>query len=167
MKNRQAEMESNTAKKEVSSVLEVFIKALKKKRRKYELVNDGNRVIFSKKKKTFFADLDLEDDFVTIYFLHNFLINLADETKLSVLRKAINASNRICGVTSYYDKKEADDNIIVLSKGTINFVLDNPNFELEIEMILDDCLSAQYVVKELMKKKPSHKTKQGFREIIP
>lgn len=132
---------------------ELFLKALKKKRFKFELVKDGNRVIFTKKKKTFFADLDSKEDFVIINFLHNIYINMEDEPKLSMLRKAVNATNIMCSVTTIYDKNEEDDLIFVLSKGTINFVIDNPNFEMELEMVLNDCLAAQYLMKGFMKKK--------------
>lgn len=144
---------TENANNEVNMTKELFLKALKKKRWKYELVKDGERVIFTKKKKTFFADLGSEEDFVIINFLHNIYINMEDEPKLLMLRKAVNATNIICSVTTIYDKNEEDDLIFVLSKGTINFVIDNPNFEMELEMVLNDCLAAQYLMKGFMKKK--------------
>lgn len=162
VKKRMVELEERKA-----QVQEMFIKALKKKRWRYELVNDGNRVIFTKKNKNFFADFGYDEDSIFVYSLHKIYINMEDETKLSVLRKAINATNIICSVTTYYDKDKDGDNIIVLSKGIINFVIDNPNFEVELAIILEDCLAAQYVVKEYMKKKTIHTTKQGFHVIVP
>ena len=147
VKERMVELEEIKA-----QVQEIFIKALKKKRWRYELVNDGNRVIFTKKNKNYFADFGYDEDSIFVYSLHKIYINMEDEAKLSVLRKAINATNIICSVTTYYDKDKDGDNIIVLSKDVINFVIDNPNFEMELAIILEDCLAAQYVVKEFMKK---------------
>lgn len=148
---------TENANNDVNMTKDLFLKALKKKRFKFELVKDGGRVIFTKKKKTFFADLDSEEDFVIIHFLHDIYINMEDEPKLSMLRKAVNATNVMCSVTTIYDKNEEDDLIFVLSKGTINFVIDNPNFEMELEMVLNDCLAAQYLMKGFMKKKNQRK----------
>jgi hypothetical protein len=134
------------------STLEVFLKALKKKHWKYELINDGNRIVFTKRKNTFFADRDSEDDFVIIYFLHNIYINMEDDSRLSLLKRAVNFTNTFCGVTTYYDNNESEDIVFVMSRKTIYFVTENPNFEIELEMVLQDCLAAQFLMKGFIKK---------------
>ena len=156
VKRRMVEIEKGNA-----HVQEVFLKTLKSRRYKYELGKDQNVFYIKYKRKIFRADLYCEENAVEIAFIHGICVDKEDVAKLSRLKEAINATNIICGVTTFYDKKKDDNNIVVLSKGIINFVLDNPNFEMELGMILNDCLSAQYVVKEFMKKNKRKKLDNG------
>ena len=147
--------------KEEASVLDAFCKVLKKRHIKYEVGENretadfSNREIvdFSYKRRKFIADLDCEDDFIFIFFIHNIVVNEEDEVSLSELKKVINATNQLCCVNTYYKKTEETSDILVFSKATFHFVLENPNFAIELFMALSECLNAQYIIKEYLKKK--------------
>ena len=147
-KSRLAQLESD-----IAHVNEVFIKTLKKRRIKYELGDDKDVFFFNYNRKRFRAELDCESDFVIIYFIHDIFINKEDEAKLSRLGKAVNETNKICRVNTIYEENEEDDYFFVLSSAMIYFVSENPNFEIEFRMALESCLTARYVVNELMKRR--------------
>ena len=127
-----------------------FYDKLKRRRLKFEVF--GEAVTFSYRRRKFLADLDFEDEFVCLTFLHNTVVNKEDEAKLARLRKAVNAANRICRVNSYYDEDDSEV-VFVLSHAAIMFVIDNPHFESELMMDLENCLSAQRIVNGVMKRK--------------
>ena len=147
-KSRLAQLESDMA-----HVYEVFIKTLKKKRIKYELGDDKDIFFFTYNRKRFRAELDCESDFVIINFIHDIFINKEDGAKLSRLGKAVNETNKICRVNTFYEENEEDGYFFVLSSATILFVSENPNFEIEFKMALESCLTARYVVNGLMKRR--------------
>ena len=147
-KSRLAQLESDMA-----HVNEVFIKTLKKRRIKYELGDDKDVFFFNYNRKRFRAELDCESDFVIIHFLHDIFINKEDEAKLLRLGKAVNETNKICRVNTIYEENEEDGYFFVVSSATILFVSENPNFEMEFKMALESCLTARYVVNELMKRR--------------
>ena len=147
-RSRLAQLENDMA-----HVYEVFIKTLKKRRIKYELGDEKDIFYFIYNRKRFRAELDCEYDFVTIHFLHDIFINKEDEAKLSRLGKAVNETNKICRVNTIYEENEEDDYFFVLSSAMIYFVSENPNFEIEFRMALESCLTARYVVNELMKRR--------------
>ena len=99
-------MEQNSCDAQGEAVMERFLKTLRKKRLKYHFAEIENRVCFKKQGMSFFADVDCEEDFVTIYMLHNVLIDMEDEKSLSMMRKAVNATNSLCNITTYYDKDD-------------------------------------------------------------
>ena len=146
-------VEQNGSNAQGQAVMEVFLKALRKKRLKYNYAAElENRICFKKQRMSFVADVDCEDNFVIIYMLHNILIDLKDEKSLSMLRKAINATNGLCNVTTYYDKDDEVGVTIVLTKSIIHFVVDNPNFKMELGIALETCLGAQHLLRELLKR---------------
>jgi hypothetical protein len=146
-------VERKSAKEDMPDVLKVFLKALKKHRLKYEV--GGDTVRFTYRRRHFFARLDFEEDFIIIDFFHKTIVDKEDEVKLSMLRKAINATNRVCSVNTFYEGEDDNsiDFIYVKSHFCINFVVNNPNFELELRIALDDFFNAQYIMKGLMKRK--------------
>lgn len=148
--------------------MSIFVKIMKKRHRKYEL--DGNFVKFIYNRKPFLADIDCEDDFVTIMFLHHIFIDKEDEAKFARLRYAVNRTNVICSVNTFYDENETTGDLVVLSRYTLSFITENPNFEMELSMALDDCIIADDVVKGLMKR-PYNKRKklkcQSLQGIVP
>ena len=147
-KSRLAQLESDMV-----HVNEAFIKTLKKRRIKYELGDDKDEFYFTYNRRRFRAELDCESDFVIIHFLHDIFINKEDEAKLLRLGKAVNETNKICRVNTIYEENEEDDYFFVLSSAMIYFVSENPNFEIEFRMALESCLTARYVVNELMKRR--------------
>ena len=147
-KSRLAQLESDMV-----HVNEAFIKTLKKRRIKYELGDDKDEFYFTYNRRRFRAELDCESDFVIIHFLHDIFINKEDEAKLLRLGKAVNETNKICRVNTIYEENEEDGYFFVVSSATILFVSENPNFEMEFKMALESCLTARYVVNELMKRR--------------
>ena len=145
-----AKQDRKNTEKNAPLTMKVFLKALKKRRLKYEL-ND-HRVVFTYMRNKFLADLDFEENFVIIDFFHNIFIDKDDEAKLNQLRKVCNATNKVCRVNTFYEWEEDDeiDFVYVKSHYTIPFVAQNPNFEMELYMILSNFLSAQHLVKNLM-----------------
>lgn len=155
-KKRLAELESLEKKENIQTATrEVFLKALKKRRLKFELTDDGETIIFFFNRRRFYAYIDCEDDFVILFFAHNILINEENEAKLSKLKRVINATNKICNVNTVYDMIEETGHLYVFSKTFLHFVSENPNFMIELFMALEDCLTAQYLTKVLMKRKDS------------
>ena len=153
VKKRMAEIEQ-----EMTHVSEVFIKALKKRRCKYEL-EDDNKVHFTYSRKKFYAELDLEYDYVSIYFIHDIHVNKEDKSKLSRLISAVNDTNRIGGETTYYCENTDTGNVFVVSSSILNFISHNPNFEMEFGMALEGCLISRDTVKTFMKRKYNKRNK--------
>ena len=146
-------VEQNGSDAQGQAVMEVFLKALRKKRLKYNYAAElENRICFNKHGMSFIADVDCEDNYVIICMMHKIMIDLKDEKSLSMLRKAINATNHLCNVTTYYDKDDEVGVAIVLTKSIIHFVVDNPNFEMELGLTLETCLGAKYLLREFMKR---------------
>ena len=135
----------------------VFIKALKKVRCKYE--QEGDEVYFTYHRKVFHAKLDCEEDFVIIMFLHDIHVDKEDIAKVSRLERAINGTNIICHVNTFYDENKITGNIIVGSQSTLFFITQNPNFETELGLTLNDCFTANSLVKALMKRKYNKREK--------
>lgn len=154
-KSRLTEIENN-----MINVRKVFLRALKRKHIKYEFEDDENRINFTYNRKRFHADLDCEEDFVIIYYIHDILVNKEDEAKITRLEKAVNESNKICGVSTFYEENEDSGYFYVVSSTIINFISQNPNFGMELGISLSSCLSSRYLIKELMKRK-RHKRKQS------
>lgn len=154
-KSRLTEIENN-----MINVRKVFLKALKRKHIKYDLEDDENKINFTYNRKRFHADLDCEEDFVIIYYIHDILVNKEDEAKITRLEKAVNESNKICGVSTFYEENEDSGYFYVVSSTIINFISQNPNFGMELGISLSSCLSSRYLIKELMKRK-RHKRKQS------
>ena len=157
-KNRPLELERSNVEIGTNRVLEVFIKALKKRRCKYELM-DGDRINFTYHRKKFHAEIDCEDDFVYIYFIHDIFISKEDEMKLLRLGKAVNETNKICRVNTFYEESKDTDFYFVVSTTTLFFVSQNPNFGMELGMALENCLAAQYLMKGFMKRKYNKRKK--------
>ena len=159
VKNRLSELEVDA-----SRVLEVFIKALKKRRCKYEL-RDNGKINFTYHRKIFHAELDCEDDFVCIYFIHDIYIDKEDKNRLIRLGKAVNETNKICNVNTFYEddrvinSSETPNYYFVVSTTALHFVYQNPNFGMELGMVLEDFLDAQYLVKGFMKRKYNRRKK--------
>lgn len=153
-KSRLTEIENN-----MINVRKVFLNALKRKHIKYELEDDENRFNFAYHRKRFHAELDCEDDFVSIYFLHDIFISKEDETRLLRLGKAANETNKICHVNTFYEESENSDHFYVVSTTIINFVSQNPNFGMELGIALEDFLDAQYLMKGFMKRKYNRRKK--------
>ncbi len=154
-KSRLTEIENN-----MINVRKVFLKALKRKHIKYDLEDDENKINFTYNRKRFHADLDCEEDFVIIYYIHDILISKEDEAKITRLEKAVNESNKTCGVSTFYEENEDSGYFYVVSSTIINFISQNPNFGMELGISLSSCLSSRYLIKELMKRK-RHKRKQS------
>lgn len=158
-KNRLLELEADS-----NRVLEVFIKALKKRRCKYEL-GDAGKINFTYHRKKFHAELDCEDDFVSIFFIHDIFIDKEDETRLLRLGKAVNETNKICSVNTYYEddwedkSSEVPNFYFVVSATALFFVSQNPNFAMELGMVLEDFLAAEYLMKGFMKRKYNKRKK--------
>ena len=140
-KSRLAQLESDMA-----HVYEVFIKTLKKRRIKYELGEDQN---------VFFIKYEVE-----IVFIHDIFVDKEDTAKLSRLKETINETNKICGVSTFYEENEDSGYFYVVSSTIINFISQNPNFGMELGISLSSCLSSRYIIKELMKKR-RHKRKES------
>ena len=155
VKNRMAEVE-----KEMAHVQEVFLKTLKNRRYKYELGEDQNVFFIKHERQRFRADLYCEDNFVGITFIHDVFIDKEDTAKLSRLKEAVNETNKICGVSSFYEENEDSGYFYVVSTTIINFVSQNPNFGMELGISLSSCLSSRYLIKEMMKSK-RHKRKKS------
>lgn len=155
VKNRMAEVE-----KEMAHVQEVFLKTLKSRRYKYELGEDQNVFFIKYERQRFRAELCCEDDFVEIVFIHDIFVDKEDTAKLSRLKEAVNETNKICGVSTFYEVDEDSDCYYVVSTTFINFISQNPNFGMELGISLSSCLSSRYLIKELMKRK-RHKRKQS------
>lgn len=152
-----SKVEKKNSKEDMPDLMKVFLKALKKRRLKYEV--GGDTVSFTYRRKLFIANLDFEDEFIIINFLHKIFIDKDDDAKLSMLGKAINATNKVCSVNTYYEG-ECDNNvdfIYVKSHFCINFVVHNPNFESELRIALEDFYNAQYILKGLMKRRRTRK----------
>lgn len=153
-KKRLAELDSIEEKENIQTATrEVLLKALRKRRCKYELIEDDDKVIISYNRRKFCADICCEDDFIILFFTHNILIKEEDEAKLSKLKRVLNATNQICDVNTVYDRFEETGDIYVYSKTTIYYVSENPNFIHELYLALEGCLTAQYAVKVFMKRK--------------
>ena len=146
-KSRLLQLESDMA-----HVYEVFIKTLKKRRIKYELGEDKEKISFTYNRKRFWAELDCECDFVIIHSLHDIFIDKDDGDKLTRLRNAVNEINKICGVNTIYEEYEEEGYFFVISSATIFFISENPNFESEFNMTLQSCLTARDLLKRLMKR---------------
>ena len=155
VKNRMAEVE-----KEMAHVQEVFLKTLKNRRYKYELGEDQNVFFIKHERQRFRADLYCEDNFVGITFIHDVFIDKEDTAKLSRLKEAVNETNKICGVSTFYEENEDSGYFYVVSTTIINFVSQNPNFGMELGISLSSCLSSRYLIKEMMKSK-RHKRKKS------
>ena len=149
-----AQLESDMA-----HVNEVFIKTLKKRRIKYELDGDKDTFFFTYNRKRFRAELDCEEDFVIIMFLHDIHVDKEDTVKVSRLVRAVNGTNIICSVNTFYDENKSTGNIIVVSRSTLHFITQNPNFETELILTLNDCFTANSLVKALMKRKYNKRKK--------
>jgi hypothetical protein len=154
-KSRLAQLESDMA-----HVYEVFIKTLKKRRIKYELGEDQNVFFIKYERQRFRAELCCEDDFVEIVFIHDIFVDKEDTAKLSRLKEAVNETNKICGVSTFYEVDEDSDCYYVVSTTFIDFISQNPNFGMELGISLSSCLSSRYIIKELIKKR-RHKRKQS------
>jgi hypothetical protein len=154
-KSRLAQLESDMA-----HVYEMFIKTLKKRRIKYELGEDQNVFFIKYERQRFRAELCCEDDFVEIVFIHDIFVDKEDTAKLSRLKEAVNETNKICGVSTFYEVDEDSDCYYVVSTTFINFISQNPNFGMELGISLSSCLSSRYIIKELIKRK-RHKRKQS------
>jgi hypothetical protein len=154
-KSRLAQLESDMA-----HVYEMFIKTLKKRRIKYELGEDQNVFFIKYERQRFRAELCCEDDFVEIVFIHDIFVDKEDTAKLSRLKEAVNETNKICGVSTFYEVDEDSDCYYVVSTTFIDFISQNPNFGMELGISLSSCLSSRYIIKELMKRK-RHKRKQS------
>jgi hypothetical protein len=154
-KSRLAQLESDMA-----HVYEMFIKTLKKRRIKYELGEDQNVFFIKYERQRFRAELCCEDDFVEIVFIHDIFVDKEDTAKLSRLKEAVNETNKICGVSTFYEVDEDSDCYYVVSTTFIDFISQNPNFGMELGISLSSCLSSRYLIKELMKRK-RHKRKQS------
>jgi hypothetical protein len=155
VKNRMAEVE-----KEMAHVQEVFLKTLKSRRYKYELGEDQNVFFIKYERQRFRAELCCEDDFVEIVFIHDIFVDKEDTAKLSRLKETVNETNKICGVSTFYEENEDSGYFYVVSSTIINFISQNPNFGMELGISLSSCLSSRYLIKELMKRK-RHKRKQS------
>ena len=155
VKNRMAEVE-----KEMAHVQEVFLKTHKNRRYKYELGEDQNVFFIKHERQRFRADLYCEDNFVGITFIHDVFIDKEDTAKLSRLKEAVNETNKICGVSTFYEENEDSGYFYVVSTTIINFVSQNPNFGMELGISLSSCLSSRYLIKEMMKSK-RHKRKKS------
>ena len=159
-KSRLTEIENN-----MINVRKVFLNALKRKHIKYELEDDENRINFTYHRKKFHAELDCEDDFVCIYFIHDIYIDKEDNIRLMRLGKAVNETNKICNVNTFYedDRKfnscEDPNYYFVVSTTALHFVYQNPNFGMELGIALEDFLDAQYLVKGFMKRKYNKRKK--------
>lgn len=154
-KSRLAQLESDMA-----HVYEVFIKTLKKRRIKYELGEDQNVFFIKYERQRFRAELCCEDDFVEIVFIHDIFVDKEDTAKLSRLKETVNETNKICGVSTFYEENEDSGYFYVVSSTIINFISQNPNFGMELGISLSSCLSSRYIIKELMKKR-RHKRKES------
>lgn len=154
-KSRMIQLESDMA-----HVYEVFIKTLKKRRIKYELGEDQNVFFIKYERQRFRAELCCEDDFVEIVFIHDIFVDKEDTAKLSRLKEAVNETNKICGVSTFYEVDEDSDCYYVVSTTFINFISQNPNFGMELGISLSSCLSSRYIIKELIKKR-RHKRKES------
>lgn len=154
-KSRLAQLESDMV-----HVNEVFIKTLKKRRIKYELGEDQNVFFIKYERQRFRAELCCEDDFVEIVFIHDIFVDKEDTAKLSRLKEAVNETNKICGVSTFYEVDEDSGYFYVVSSTIINFISQNPNFGMELGISLSSCLSSRYIIKELMKKR-RHKRKES------
>ena len=153
-KSRLTEIENS-----MINVRKMFLKALKRKHIKYELEDDENRINFTYSRKRFHADLDCEEDFVIIYYIHDILISKEDEAKITRLAKAVNESNKICSVNTFYEERVNPEYVFVVSSKSHDFISQNPNFDIELLMTLSNCLSARDLVKSLMKRKHNKRTK--------
>ena len=154
-KSRLAQLENDMA-----HVYEVFIKTLKKRRIKYELGEDQNVFFIKYERQRFRAELCCEDDFVEIVFIHDIFVDKEDTAKLSRLKETVNETNKICGVSTFYEENEDSGYFYVVSSTIINFISQNPNFGMELGISLSSCLSSRYIIKELMKKR-RHKRKES------
>ena len=154
-KSRLAQLESDMA-----HVYEVFIKTLKKRRIKYEIGEDQNVFFIKYERQRFRAELCCEDDFVEIVFIHDIFVDKEDTAKLSRLKETVNETNKICGVSTFYEENEDSGYFYVVSSTIINFISQNPNFGMELGISLSSCLSSRYIIKELMKKR-RHKRKES------
>lgn len=155
VKNRMAEVE-----KEMAHVQEVFLKTLKRGRYKYELGENQDVFFIKYERQRFRAELCCEDDFVEIVFIHDIFVDKEDTAKLSRLKEAVNETNKICGVSTFYEVDEDSDCYYVVSTTFINSISQNPNFGMELGISLSSCLSSRYIIKELIKRK-RHKRKQS------
>ena len=152
-KSRLTEIENN-----MINVRKVFLRALKRKHIKYEFEDDENRINFTYSRKRFHADLDCEEDFVIIYYIHDILISKEDEAKTTRLAKAVNESNKICSVNTFYEERENPEFVFVVSKNSLDFISQDPNFDIELGVTLSGCLTAQKIVKGLMKRRYNKRT---------
>ncbi len=155
------QLERKNAEKNAPLVMKVFLKALKKRCVRYKL--NGQNVEFTYRRRQFFADLDLEEDFVIIKFIHNIFIDKRNKAKLLRLKRAVNTSNKLCSASTYYEGENNNefDFVYVVSSSTIHFIAENPIFESELFVTLEGCLSANDVVtvfsKKYLRKKSFHR----------
>lgn len=147
-KSRLTEIENS-----MINVRKVFLKALKRKRIKYKLDDDENKINFTYSRKKYYAELDCEEDFIIIYYIHDILVNKEDEAKITRLAKAVNESNKLCSVNTFYEERVNPEFVFVVSRNSLDFISQNPNFDIELGMTLLGCLTAQKVVKSLMKRR--------------
>ena len=138
--------------------MSVFVKTLRKWRRKY--TQDGDRINFIYDRKQFHADIDCENDSVSLLYVHDIMIDKDDAAKFAKLKMAVNGANVICNVCTFYDDNNVTDYIMVLSRATIYFVAENPNFEMELRLTLNNFYSADYLVRKVMKRKRNKRKKQ-------
>lgn len=143
---------------DMAHVYEVFIKTLKKRRIKYELESD-NEFFFTYNRKRFKADLDCELDCVMIMFLHDIHVDKENTAKVLRLKEAVNWTNIICNVNTFYDENKSTGNIIVASHSSLNYITQNPNFETELIENLNGYFFADSMVKALMKRKYNKRKK--------
>ena len=153
-----AQVEEKNDKKDMPEVLKVFLKALRKRHLKYKL--NGHKVEFTYRRRKFFANLDFEDDFVEINFPHNIYVDKENKAKLFRLKRAVNTSNKLCNVSTYYEGEDNDefDFVFVVSNTIIGYVSENPIFESELFLTLERCLCANEVVTIFSRKYSRKKT---------
>ena len=107
----------------------------------------------------FYADLDCEFDYVTIYYIHNIQINKEDDVEYSRLKRVVNETNKICPVATVYCENEVTGDISVVSKTTFQLISKNPCFDLELGAFLHDFMWARDFVKAPMKRKYNKQNK--------
>lgn len=133
----------NTTMKETKgtkSTRELFMETLTEIGCQYELPEnqDDDRIFFAYQGEHFFAGVSNDSFYVHIYDTHWWHVELYDIDEFSRLRKAINETNKNCGITTFYVIDEGGKNVDVHSKNIIPFMSQIPNLGAFLRVELNE-----------------------------
>lgn len=134
--------------KGTKSTRDLFMETLTEIGCQYELSDeqDDDRIFFDFQGEHFFAGVNNDSFYVHIYDTYWEHVELYDIDEFSRLRKAVNESNRVCSVTTFYVIDEGGKTVDVHSKSIIPFMPQIPNLGAYLRIELNEFFRAHQCV---------------------